>query len=79
MPDAGGLFTTAADAMSEATTADDMLTILHGIPVAHRYGALLFRSDAAWARLLRAAADLCGVDSEGMSPKRAAAAILANF
>ena len=65
--------------MDDVTTADDLLTVLHGIPVSGWADALQSRRGAAWTRLLRGAADLCGVDSEGMTRLQAVRAIVAEF
>ena len=65
--------------MDDATTADDVLTVLYGVKPELRELALYGRNGAAWTRLLRAAADLCGVDAVGMTRRAAVAAILENF
>jgi hypothetical protein len=65
--------------MADATTADDILTVLHGIKPEGWELALLGRTGKAWDRLLRAAADLCGVDSVGMSRRASVRAIAENF
>jgi hypothetical protein len=65
--------------LDNARTPDDLLTALHGIAPQYRETALLSRRGVAWDRLLRAAADLCGVDSEGMGRRDAALAIMTNF
>jgi hypothetical protein len=61
--------------IDQAVTADDLLTALAGIPQDMRETALAGRS----VRILRAAADLCGADSEGLGKRGAIRAILANF
>ena len=65
--------------MDSAATADDILTVLCGIKPEWRELSLMGRNGAAWTILLRGAADLCGVDSVGMSRRAAVAAILGNF
>jgi hypothetical protein len=74
-PDAGGLYATAARAMAEAATADDLLTVLHGIHADYRATALGTRG----VEMLRAVADLCGVDAVGMGKPSCINAILENF
>lgn len=59
----------------EAKTADDLLTALSGIARDRRYTALMIRN----VKILRAAADLCGVDSVDMTKRAAALAIVENF
>lgn len=61
--------------ITEARSADELLTILYAVPVGSRDQALR----CAPKRLLVPAADLCGVDAEGMTPGQAIRAILANF
>jgi hypothetical protein len=58
-----------------ATTADELLTALAGIPVERRSTALAGRG----VKILRAAADLCGVDSVDMGKRSAISAIVSNF
>ena len=65
--------------MDDATTADDILTVLYGIKPEDRELSLMGRTGAAWTRLLVGAADLCGVDSAGMGRRAAVLAILENF
>lgn len=65
--------------IDQARTADDLLTALYSVPVERRTMALQGRSGAAWLRMLRLAADLCGVDAVGMTRKQAIDAIVANF
>lgn len=56
-------------------TVHDMLTDLANVPNDERRGFL--NAFGIWT--LRAAADLCGVDSETMSKREAILAILNNF
>jgi len=65
--------------IDKAASADDLLTALYSVPVDLRTMALQGRSGAAYLRMLQGAADLCGVDAEGMTRKQAIDAILMNF
>lgn len=56
-------------------TGDDLLTMLAGINRENWFLALAGRG----TRILREAADLCGVDAEGMGRKSLINAIIANF
>jgi hypothetical protein len=61
--------------MIDAITGDDLLTALADITPDNRYRAL----EGMGVRILREAADLCGVDSEGMTKRQAIMAIVTNF
>jgi hypothetical protein len=61
--------------MIDAQTGDDLLSALAGIKPDNRYRAL----EAMGVRILRDAADLCGIDSEGMGKRAAIMAIIENF
>lgn len=58
-----------------AVTADDLLTALAAIAPQDRIAALSVRS----VKILRSAADLCGVDAEDLTKKQAIRAIIENF
>lgn len=57
-------------------TGDDLLTYLHSIPSSARTIAHLMPFTG---KVLREAADLCGVDSVEMTKREAITAILENF
>lgn len=61
--------------IATATTADDLLTALASIAPEHRYTAL----SVCGVKILRAAADLCGVDSVDMPKRACILAIVRNF
>jgi len=61
--------------MTVAETGDDLLTAVSVIAPENRYRALQMRS----VRILREAADLCGVDSTDMRKTDAIMAIIENF
>jgi hypothetical protein len=73
--DAGGLYAVQALSMDSATTADDVLTVLYGIAPDYRATALGGRG----LRMLRAVADLVGVDSVDMGARSCITARLENF
>lgn len=60
---------------SEVSPADRLLADLYNVPIPSRKDWLSKKSTEA----LKAAADLCGIDAEGMSRREAIAAILENF
>jgi len=62
-------------APAPARTGDDLLTALYRLPEGERESALA----AYGLRILREAADLCGVDAETLTKRQAIAAILGNF
>lgn len=77
---AGGWEQFTADTASlmtvdRAVTGDDLLTAVATIAPDDRERALSARGPA----ILREAADLCGIDSAGMTKRQAIKAILANF
>jgi hypothetical protein len=61
--------------IANAANADELLTALAAIAPEHRYNALA----VCGVKILRDAADLCGVDSDGMSKRAAIIAIINNF
>lgn len=61
--------------IASATTADDLLTALASIAPERRYDAL----SVCGLNILRAATDLCGIDSDGMGKRAAILAITENF
>lgn len=61
--------------MTEATTGDELLTALAAIKPEYRWLSLAGRG----VKILREAADLCGVDSGDMTKKQAIQAIIENF
>ena len=61
--------------IASATTADELLTALASIAPEHRYDAL----SVCGVKILRAAADLCGVDSVDLGKRAAILAIVSNF
>jgi len=62
--------------IASATTADELLSALADIAPENRETALLVRG----VKILREAADLCGVgDAETLTKRSAAAAIVRNF
>ena len=65
--------------MADVTSGDDILSVLYGTPVdtwERQLGEVRGRN---CLKLLRDAADLCGVDSEGMTRKRVIRAIRESF
>lgn len=61
--------------VGSAVTGDDLLSALAVIDQDNRWTALA----VCGVKILRDAADLCGVDSVNMSKSRAIASILGNF
>jgi hypothetical protein len=61
--------------IDQAVSGDELLTALAALAPEDRETALVTRG----VDILRAAADLCGVESSGLTKRQAIAAILANF
>lgn len=61
--------------MIDAITGDDLLSALATIAPDNRYRAL----EVMGIKILRQAADLCGIDSEDMTKRQAIMAIIENF
>jgi hypothetical protein len=61
--------------IANAVTADDLLTALSKIAPDRRFDAL----SVCGVRILRDAADLCGIDSADMGKRSAIRAIVNNF
>lgn len=61
--------------IASATTGDELLTALASITPDRRYDAL----SVCGIKILRAAADLCGIDSVDMGKRSAISAIIQNF
>lgn len=61
--------------IDEANTPDELLTALAAIKPEYRWTALAGRG----LTILRATADLCGVDAEDLTKRQAILAIIENF
>jgi hypothetical protein len=61
--------------ITQVKTADDLLTVIANVPIDRRHLTL----NTVTTALLAGAADLCGVDTEGMSRKQLIRAIIENF